>query len=177
MWTHSALPPLGDSPKVQSVSGKFTTLEKASLTQSWSLEERSALAHFLKSKSFREGESVFLSRSKDRGMFFIGSGLIQIQHETSVANLKDGDSFGELSLVFSSQKLITATSLKATETWFLSVDQWHDLRKVAPVVSLKLLESICQKFAGILNGAVPPPRVSLAANATARPSSERSENR
>jgi CRP-like cAMP-binding protein len=141
--------------------GKFTSLEKAVLTKDWTLEERTALAHFLKPKEYRESETIFLARSKDRGLFIVGSGIIQIQFDATSVSLKEGDSFGELSLIFASNKLVTAMALKPSQLWFLSIDQWHDLRKISPVISLKLIESICQKFAGMLNNAVPPPKSSV----------------
>lgn len=147
------------------MSGKFTTLERALLTKDWSLEERTALAHFLKIRDYAEGDTVFLARSKDRGLFIVSSGQIQIQSETALLQLRDGDSFGELSLLFSSQKLVSIAVLKPSQLLFLSLDQWHDMRRISPVISLKLIESICQKFAGMLNSMVPPPKVSASVRA------------
>ncbi|MBN8554259.1 MAG: cyclic nucleotide-binding domain-containing protein [Deltaproteobacteria bacterium] len=139
--------------------GKFTTLDKASLTQTWSLEERSALAHFMEKKEVKTGDPLFVARSKERGLFIVDSGLVRLNYENLSQQLKPGDSFGELSLIYPTQKLASADALQNSELIFLSFENWTTMRKVAPLVSLKLMESICAKFAQQLNEMIPPPKL------------------
>jgi CRP-like cAMP-binding protein len=139
--------------------GKFTTLDKAKLTENWAIEERSAFAHFLERKEYQEGESIFLPRSKDRSLFMVETGLVRINYENLSLQLKEGDSFGELSLIFPSQKLAGADALQNSNLLFLSYKNWLDMKKVAPSVSLKLMESICHKLGEQLNEMIPPPKL------------------
>lgn len=138
--------------------GKFSSLEKSSLTKAWSIEERTALAHFLKEKRLTEGEIIFPNQGKDRDLYFVDSGQIKITYENISILLKEGDSFGELSLLQGSSKLVTALAASDASLWVLSLENWEDLRRAVPAVALKLSESINQKLATLLSSVTPPAR-------------------
>jgi CRP-like cAMP-binding protein len=131
--------------------GKFASLEKASLTKDWNLEERSALGHFLQEMKMAEKETIFTSKSEDRVLYIIESGKVRLAYENTEIDLTEGDSFGELSLLQSSPKLPGAIALTPCIFWTLTFEKWEDMKRAAPVISLKLVEGICQKMVGLLS--------------------------
>lgn len=139
--------------------GKFRLLERAQLTKNWLLEETSALAHFLSERKVREGDPIFLRQSKDRGLYFIESGLVKMQYEALSVDLKDGDSFGELSLFEESQKPISATAAHDCTLWVLTMDNFMEMKAVTPPVAVKLMEAICIKIAKSLSVFSLPSRI------------------
>ena len=139
--------------------GKFTALDLCPLTKPFSIEERSALAHFLEKRDLKDGDPVIVNRSKERALYIVDSGAIKVSFENMSLELKPGDSFGELSLIFPTQKLISGIAAKDSVLWMLTFDRWTEMRKVAPAISLRLLEAITQKLSVLLNNTVPPPRL------------------
>ncbi len=140
--------------------GKFTTLDKSALTKDWPLDERSALAHFLEEVKLAEGQSIFAPLDTDRGLYFFESGSVRLMIENQILDLKEGETFGELSLVSSNAKLISAISVRESTLWYLSFEAYAQLKKAAPVVSLRLAESILQKLSLTLGQMLPPPKTS-----------------
>ncbi|MDB5038856.1 MAG: hypothetical protein JWQ35_2384 [Bacteriovoracaceae bacterium] len=136
--------------------GKFTALEKAQLTKNWSLEEQSALAHFLKELRVEEKETVFLGKSGERMLYFIESGAVRLAFEGTEVDLHEGDSFAEMSIVHATHKIVSAFALKDCVFWVLPFQKWEDMKRAAPMISLKLIESICQKMAQLLNNNFQP---------------------
>lgn len=136
--------------------GKFSALEKANLTSNWTLEERSALGHFLEEKQFSTNQTLLSRKSEDRMLFLIERGQVRFAMEGAEIDLHEGESFGELSLVQTTSRITTAIALKETHVWVLRLDKWEDMKRAAPLIALKLLEAICQKMGALLGQPLNP---------------------
>ena len=123
--------------------GKFSTLEKAELTNAWTVEERSALAHFLEQILIEKDHEINHHRP---GLIFIGSGAVGINFQNEKITLKAGNTFEELSLFSSETKETQLKALEDTTLWILSPEKWEELRQISPIVSIKLLEALTKKF-------------------------------
>lgn len=130
--------------------GKFRALERAPLTKDWSIDERAALAHFLTERRVAEGDPIFLPQSKERVLYFIESGAVDIHMENLHTELKEGDSFGELSLLAETGKLVGATAKSACVLWTLNFEKYLEMKKTTPLVSVRLSESITLKLVKLL---------------------------
>ncbi len=130
--------------------GKFSTLEQTSITKDWSLEERSALAHFLDELQVDQHETIFSMKSNERVLFIIESGTAKFAIEGFETDLGPGDSFSEMSLIKSSPKVGAVIATSPCSLWVLKYDKWNDMKKAAPIISLKLLESVCEKMIDLL---------------------------
>lgn len=145
--------------------GKFVCLEKSTLTKEWTLEERAALAHFLTLKVVPKGAVIEEARSKTRCLYFVESGTVLVKFESVEVILKEGESFGELSLSQPSVKLChimaheSSGSDEGVRLWCLEGPQWIKLKTAAPVVAEKLSSAISTKIAQLLNSSPPPPRM------------------
>lgn len=140
--------------------GKFSTLEKSRLTKSWSLKERAALAHFLERQNLKKDEHLFYEQTQERKLYFLDSGLMKIQCGNISIELHPGASIGELSLLSTTQKQTSAIALEDCVFWVLTEEQWAKIKSQQPTIAYKLVESINQKFAELLNNSVPPPKIS-----------------
>lgn len=136
---------------------KFEALEQSELTQSWTIEQRAALAHFLDDEKQIRGKTFVKPNDKNSGLYFIYKGKVKLQYQNIEAILEAGMSFGELSLVHPTKKQAKMTALEDLELFVLSEEKWVLLRKESPTTALKLLESICQKFSKFLTHAPAPP--------------------
>lgn len=139
--------------------GKFRSLEKSLLASSWSLEERAALAFFLEERRFNEGDPVFNRMAKEAALYLVEQGGVRLQYEQYSVDLKEGASFGELSLFQETTKLVTATALGNCIVWILTKEKYEELRKNTPSVAVKLMESIIQKMGKVVSEALMPPRI------------------
>lgn len=138
--------------------GKFTALEKADLTKDWSIEEKSALGHFLTELKLGEKEGLFSTKSEGRVLYLIESGKVRLASDYAEVDLDEGESLGELSIIHGSPKLSGAITLTPCVFWILTLDKWEDMKKAAPVISLKLIERICEKMAKLLSHSYEPPK-------------------
>ncbi len=146
--------------------GKFVALERAILTKNWPIEERSALAHYLKHHHIAEGDPVFVKGSKDRGLYLIEAGTIRIQYENLNVDLKEGDSFGELSLLEETPKVVSATAGQVTDLWVLTDENFQEMKRLTPAVAVLLVESIAKKLIYQIANFKPPQRTATLSSAT-----------
>jgi CRP-like cAMP-binding protein len=128
--------------------GKFSALERCQLTKSWTLEEKAGLGHFLKEKILARGEKLFLETSH-RALGIVEAGTVEFLTKDSKKSvvINPGESFGDFSLVSKNPKVLQAKAAENLVYWELSAEDWQDLRKSAPSVALRLLESIVSKAA------------------------------
>lgn len=139
--------------------GKFSCLAKCGLTKSWPLEERAAIAHFLEPKSLPQGSAIIDAGNKERILYLIEQGTARVQYENIAFILEEGESFGELSLISSTQRLVEITADKNLTMWTLRHEKFEEMKKMAPAVALRLTESITQKFTELLNTSVVSPKM------------------
>ncbi len=137
------------------------TTEKS--PQDWSLEERSALAHFLTEQKAAPGERVFDTKSVQQKLYIIEKGRVRLTFEDTAVEFSESDSFSEMSILQQSSKLCVATGITDCVFWVLSFAKWEDMKRAAPVISLKLVERIGQKLVNLLNNNFQPHRVLLKA--------------
>jgi CRP-like cAMP-binding protein len=146
--------------------GKFRALERADLTRQWTVEERAALAFFMEERKVPEGDPIFLKQSQDRCLYLVESGLVKIQYEQFSIDLKEGATFGELSLSQATPKMVTATAGPSCHLWCLSLESFTEMQKTSPLVALKLVYAIQEKVGRLVSESMMPPRILSAASQT-----------
>lgn len=146
--------------------GKFRALERARMTNGWTLEERAGLAHFMSERKIPENDPVFVKQAKDRGLYIVDTGGVKVAYEHLSLELHEGESFGELSLLEESPKLVTITGLMPTTLYVLTFEKWLELRKTAPTVAVKLMEAMLKKIIHLFREAPMPPRSLTASGPT-----------
>ena len=84
---------------------------------------------------FDLGETLFKEGELGDKFYIIYDGRvgISIQHKGQVSELKKGDSFGELSLLFGQPRSATATVLENSEIITLSKDSYELIIKVRAI--------------------------------------------
>lgn len=140
--------------------GKFSTLEKAELTQNWSVEERAALAQFLEKQQLAKGEQLYYEQAKEKKLYFLDEGVLEIHGASIKVEFLPGQSLGELSLLKETAKQTSALAKENCIFWVLTEESWRELRRSSPAVALKLIESINSKLAHLLDQSLLPPKLS-----------------
>jgi CRP-like cAMP-binding protein len=147
--------------------GKFVTLDTCRMLQNWSLDERSALAHFLETRSYEANESLIDRTSRTAELLFIASGKIKLSAETYSLEISEGASIGELSLINPSQKRVSATAITPVTAYVLSAQRWLEMKRNTPSVAVKLMESILKKVSDELGSFELPPKSQWAKSTSA----------
>jgi CRP-like cAMP-binding protein len=89
----------------------------------------------------------------------IERGRLKIQFGSYHAELGEGESLGELSLLQRNEKQVTATALSDCLFWVITDDHWNRMKIEAPLISMRLLEAIQKKSARLLASNVAPPKI------------------
>lgn len=142
--------------------GKFSVLEQSKLTSAWSLEERSALAHFMERQSLKKAEYLFFEKSSERQLYFIDEGELQVEACGTKITLGPGSSVGEISLFRETKKRVSASALSNCKFWVITQDSWKRFSSQAPELAQKFELAVFDKLADLIDlGSVPPKVASL----------------
>jgi CRP-like cAMP-binding protein len=147
--------------------GKFVTLDACQMLQDWSLDERSALAHFLEHRSYDANATLIDRSSKASELLFIASGKVKLSAETYSIEILQGATIGELSLMNPTQKRISAIAITPVDAYVLSSQRWLEMKRNTPSVAVRLMESILKKVSNELGSFELPPKSQWAKSASA----------
>ncbi|MFA5826342.1 MAG: cyclic nucleotide-binding domain-containing protein [Gallionellaceae bacterium] len=97
---------------------------------------------------WRTGESVFIEGDQGRDMFIICSGKVSIWRKNggrkvSLANLAEGESFGEMGLIRGGARSAGATALEETVALRIHYERLHQ----APSAAVTLYRNIAKELA------------------------------
>ena len=105
-------------------------LADAPLFASFSEAELVRLAQSSRSRTFREGEIIFMRDDPGNGLFVIQSGTVKVSieapdgQETLLAILRSGECLGEIAVLDGRARSASATAMERTETVFVSRDDF-----------------------------------------------------
>ncbi|TAJ76598.1 MAG: cyclic nucleotide-binding domain-containing protein [Gallionellaceae bacterium] len=123
---------------------------------------------------WKTGEHVFIEGEQGRDMFIICSGKVSIWRKSggekvSLANLAEGESFGEMGLIRGGERSAGATALEPTVALRISYEHLHQ----APSAAVTLYRNLARELAERLKiandiivfqtqaGAEPPPLMTI----------------
>jgi CRP-like cAMP-binding protein len=147
--------------------GKFVTLDACRMLQDWSLDERSALAHFLEDRSYDANATLIDRTSKTSELLFIASGKVRLSAEAYSLEISPGATIGDLSLINPSQKRVLAVAITPVDVYVLSAQRWLEIKRNTPSIAVKLMESILKKVSYELGSFELPPKSQWAKSASA----------
>ncbi len=129
-------------------------LEGIPLFEGLSEEERSLLARYLSERRYGHGETVFIEQAAGQRLYIIREGSVRIikrvaeNESLTLAVLKPGNFFGELSLLTGEPHTATVETLRDSHLLTLGRTEFEDLLvkkpKLGYQVLLKLSQTICK---------------------------------
>lgn len=146
--------------------GRFVTLDACEILQDWTLDERSALAHFLEPRSYEINSTLIDRTSKIAELILIASGRVKLSAEAYSIEISQGATLGELSLIHPTQKRVSAIALTPVEAYALNAQRWLELKRNTPSIAVKLMESILKKVSHELGSFELPPKSQWAKSAS-----------
>ncbi len=102
---------------------------------------------------YQNGEKIIEAGSRETRMFIILDGEVQISlsdkiERVTVASLKKGDFFGEISLFTKNPRSATATAVGGVKLAFIdNVDQLREFLVRNPVFAAKMVHTLAQRLA------------------------------
>lgn len=99
-------------------------------------------------RTYNEGETVFREGDKGSDMFFILSGSVNINKKGQTLKiLREGEYFGEMSLLLNAPRTATATVVKSdTHLVVISQDNFEIILKEEPKIALSLLKEMALRL-------------------------------
>jgi len=111
-----------------------------------------SVAHGMRSRRFRRGETIFHLGDPGDALFIVASGIVKITlpsetgDEAILATLRPGDFFGELALLDGAPRSATAVALEPTETLVLPRDRFRDLISAQPAIRDALFAALAKEL-------------------------------
>lgn len=98
-------------------------------------------------RSYEAGESIFRQDDPGVGMYIVEHGRVEVVHEPtgrSLAELGDGDFFGEIALLNETPRSARVTAIEPTTLYGLFQPELYDLFERLPRLGVKLLLPLAQ---------------------------------
>jgi voltage-gated potassium channel len=115
----------------------FSRLEAADVAE---------IMRILRAKTVRRGEIITVRGERADAMYFVSSGEIELVLPTEKIQLKDGDFFGELSLLKHVRRVGTARALFKTDLLVLDADDFEQLLDRMPALRARITETVSGLF-------------------------------
>ena len=111
----------------------------------------------------KEGEDIITQGDKDGDNFYvIDHGVVDIfVNDSKVVSLKDGDSFGELALIYGTPRAATARAASDVSIWGLDRDSYRMILMGSTIRKRKMYEELLSKVS-ILSSLDPWERLTIA---------------
>jgi len=123
-------------------------------------EEQERLFGYFTQKKFSKNGTIFVEKMTGESMYFINSGKIILTRmvsegvEKNLAELSSGESFGELALIDSGPRAVTARALEDTDIYLLSQEGFHRLLAEDPSLGIKFVLNLFRRVVLELREAV-----------------------
>lgn len=129
--------------------GKIAPLARSVLCKGLDLSEVSILASYFEPRSLAKGERLFSEGDPGQSLFFICDGQIQLKKERGrgagqQSKLKEGEIFGELSLLQETERLLSAIAPQEAKVLVLERDSYVAMGREAPLTQAKFSRNILQ---------------------------------
>ncbi len=137
----------GNIFKRQDQQDTYTLLKKVPLFEAMNPREMDAVERIMHRREYRAGEVVFRQGEPGVGMYVVQHGLVEIIYEPSgevLAELRDGDFFGEIALLNETPRSATAKTTTASTLWGLFQPDLLDLLERDPRLGVKLMVPLAQ---------------------------------
>ena len=137
----------GNIFKRQDQQDIYTLLKKVPLFGAMNRREMDAVERIMHRRDYRADEVIFRQGEPGVGMYVVQHGLVEIIYEPSgqvLAELRDGDFFGEIALLNETPRSATATATTACTLWGLFQPDLLDLLERDPRLGVKLLLPLAQ---------------------------------
>ena len=125
----------------------YTLLKKVPLFEAMNHREMDAVERIMHRREYRAGEVIFRQGEPGVGMYVVRHGLVEIIYEPSgevLAELRDGDFFGEIALLNETPRSATAKAATACTLWGLFQPDLLDLLERDPRLGVKLMVPLAQ---------------------------------
>ncbi len=137
----------GNIFKRQDQQDTYTLLKKVPLFEAMNHREMDAIERIMHRREYRTGEMIFRQGEPGVGMYVVQHGVVEIIYEPAgevLAELRDGDFFGEISLLNETPRSATAKATTACTLWGLFQPDLLDLLERDPRLGVKLLVPLAQ---------------------------------
>jgi len=110
--------------------------------------EVALISNGFKEKMYRAGTPLFVEAMPGEAMFIIKKGAVRItknldgQNEQELVVLRDGEYFGELSILIRGERLVSARTIEPCELLVLEVDDFDEIMKEDAQTGIKFLKNI-----------------------------------
>ena len=127
-------------------------LKNIALFKSLNESELEKLAQVAYLQKFSKDNIIFLEDDTGTNLFIIKKGKVKISKlsnegkEVILSILKDGDSFGEMSLLTGEKRSANVTSIEKSELLILQRDDFLNLLNSYPQISIFLLKDLSKKL-------------------------------
>ena len=124
-------------------------------------DERDTFVTYLESGIFSKNSTIFVEKMMGESMFFIVGGRVKITHMVSegvekiLLELSAGDSFGELALIDSGQRAVTARVIEDAEIYKLTRENFEKLLNDDSDLGKKFLLAILKRVVSDVRQSVP----------------------
>jgi CRP/FNR family cyclic AMP-dependent transcriptional regulator len=131
---------------------RVRVLSDAPLFASFSEAELVRLAQSSRSRTFREGEIIFMRDDPGTGLFVIQSGTVKVSieapdgQETLLAILRGGECLGEIAVLDGQARSASATAMERTETVFVARDDFLRFLEEHRDAMHKVVLILCQRL-------------------------------
>lgn len=115
------------------------------------LDDLRDLLNISSKATWRTGESVFIEGDQGRDMYIICSGKVNIWRKSggqkvSLANLAEGESFGEMGLIRGGERSAGATALENTVALRISFEKLHQAPSAAAVLYKNIAKELAERL-------------------------------
>jgi len=120
----------------------YTLLKQIPIFEAMNRRELDAIRRIMYRREFRAGEVIFQQGEPGVGMYVVQSGVVSIRYEPTgdqLAELHDGDFFGEIALLNETPRSATAQARTACTLWGLFQPEVLDLLARDPRLGVKVL--------------------------------------
>ena len=124
-------------------------------------DERDTFVTYLESGRFSKNSTIFVENMKGESMFFVVGGRVKLTHMVSegvekiLVELSAGDSFGELALIDSGQRAVTARVIEDAEIYKLTRENFEKLLNDDSDLGKKFLLAILKRVVSDVRQSVP----------------------
>jgi small-conductance mechanosensitive channel/CRP-like cAMP-binding protein len=147
--------------EVTKAAHRGAILGKIDFLRALSDAQRDQLAGRSKLHTYGPGEVIVRQGEATSELFLVQSGEVVVQHEqdgrrTDLAELHEGEFFGEMALMTGEQRTATVCARTAAKLVSIDRDAMHELLAVAPELAAALSRAITERREAVLASSVTP---------------------
>jgi len=134
---------------------KVMFLKKVSLFSGLHADELMAVARIAQEESFSKGALIFREGDQGDKMYLIVSGAVRLLKAESgvdkeIASLSAGECFGEMAILTSEGRSLTAAAAEPTIALSIQQDHFRNLLEEVPSISFQIFKVLCRRLRNLL---------------------------